>query len=145
MLQKLLKIAREKCVRRSCLQSLKCSKMFHLKINRATGQSQMAELVSPASSGLDHQGLLRASRYPLPPRSCVRARFISWPVPPTPVWCLQARHLAEDAAHTTTPTSLHVADPIHIYYDLIPPPAVLSSCFTRLEPPDCPVRLITTR
>ena len=46
---------------------------------------------------------------------------------------------------TTLPASLHVADPIHIYYDLIPLPAVLSSCFTFLEPPDCPVRLITPR
>ena len=104
----------------------------------------MALLSAPASSGLDHQGLLRASRCPLPPISCVRA-LISWPVPLTPVWCLQALHLAENAVHTTLPASLGVADPIHIYYDLIPPPAVLSSCFTFLEPPDCPVRLIPPR
>ena len=75
----------------------------------------------------------------------MRARFISRPVPLTPVWCLQALHLAENAVHTTLPASLRAADPVYIYYDLIPPPAVLSSCFTFLEPPDCPVRLITPR
>ena len=81
----------------------------------------MALLSAPASSGLDHQGLLRASRCPLPPISCVRA-LISWPVPLTPVWCLQARHRAENTAHTTLPASLHVADPISVYLDLISPP-----------------------
>ena len=40
--------------------------------------------------------------------------------------------------HTNLPASLHVADPISVYPAPIPPPAVMSSCFTCREPPRLP-------